>query len=52
MGSGKAYAEVGEANKQLTKLTFKFCLKIQKRFSKFALTEIFSFDFFEKWYLK
>ncbi len=29
MGSGNAYAEVGEASKQFTKLRFSSCLKVQ-----------------------
>jgi hypothetical protein len=40
--------------KQLTKLKFWSCLKVQIRFHKFtfALTEIFSFDYSEKQYMK
>jgi hypothetical protein len=34
MESGKAYAEVGEANKQFTKLKFQSCLKVQIRISQ------------------
>jgi hypothetical protein len=54
MESGKAYAEFGEAIKQFTKFKFQSCLKVQIRIKKitFALAKIFSFDYFEKLYLK
>ncbi len=51
MESGKAYADVGEAKKQFTKLKVLSFLKVQIgiSYSKFALFLIFfSFDYFEK----